>query len=173
MRILKIAGGTAAVGCLFYGGLLFQQWIAQGDLPSVDPKTDAYSKCVGKFMTDITTFITCIGDHASKRCWFDDHVMTDMEDSHNCLALITSVPFLTLNAKVVKAAHDICYKYLKSYGECLGLAIEMEEFEPCFRREVFARVGVIVDKCKNETGISDNDAINNTPTFSFAQIRRL
>lgn len=29
----------------------------------------------------------------------------------------------------------------------------MDDLEPCFRREVFARVGTIVDQCKNVSGI--------------------
>lgn len=170
MRISVIAGFIAVILCLFYAELAFQQWMAQGDIPSVNPNTDVYSKCIGMFMEDSSTFMMCLGHHASKRCWFNNHVMTNMEDSHNCLVLITPVPHLNFNAKIVKAAHDICYTYLKSYGECLGFAIEMVEFESCFRREVYAYIGVIVDKCENESGISNNGAINNTPLFSFAQV---
>lgn len=170
MAFLRAVGVTIFLGSFVYMVLLFQEWIAQSGLPGVNPKTDAYSKCMGDFLTDMATFVTCLDSHAGKKCIFDSNRMTNSEDAHNCLALITPVPNVTFNALVITAAHDVCYSYLRSIGECLGLAVEMEEFGPCFRREVFARVGRVVDKCKNETGVTDDDIQNMPATYSFREM---
>lgn len=93
--------------------------------------------------------------------------MTTQEDSHNCLALITAIPSFTLNALVLRTAHDVCYIYLKSYSECLGLAVQIDDLEPCLRREVFARVGTIVDQCKTESGIHPDENVTGPSGLSF------
>lgn len=93
--------------------------------------------------------------------------MTTQEDSHNCLALITAIPSFTLNALVLRTAHDVCYIYLKSYSECLGLAVQIDDLEPCLRREVFARVGTIVDQCKNESGIHPDENVTGPTGLSL------
>lgn len=175
IMVLRSAFATTitalAVFSLIYCVLLVQQWAARRSLPIVNPQLDAYSRCVAKFLEDLTTYSECVDLHSSKKCFFDDHLMTNSEDGHNCLALITSVPHLSLNAVLIKAAHDVCYTYLRSVGECLGFAVELDEFLPCFRKEVFARTALVIQRCKNESGATDDDisGLGNPipPLFSF------
>lgn len=157
IRVAMCLGCTMGI---IYVGLLVQQWIQRRSLPSVNPELSAYSRCVGKFLDDLTTYSDCLDRHSSKRCLFDDNIMTNQDDAHNCLGLITNVPDLSLNAEIIKSAHDVCYIYLRSVGECMGLAVELDEFLPCFRKEVFARVALVIQKCKNESGLTGDDANN-------------
>lgn len=162
---------TFCLAGVIYLSIAIQEWAERRSLPSTSPQLDAYSRCVAKFLEDLSTYSGCIDLHANKKCFFDDHIMTNGEDGHNCLALITSVPHLSLNAALIKAAHDVCYIYLRSVGECLGLAVEIDEFLPCFRKEVFARTALVIQHCKNESGASDDDisGLDNPipPLFSF------
>lgn len=127
--------------------------------PTVDPSGDAkltkYAACIAKFLDDITVYQSCLDRHAGRRCWFDNNVMTTMHDSHNCLALITMVPTITYDALIIQRAHDICYDYLSTVGECLGMAVEVADLTPCYRNEVLARFGLIIDKCKKETAFQE------------------
>lgn len=161
--------GTVASGVTLYSVLLAQQYVARSSLPDVDPRLDVYSKCIGKFLSDMTTFVSCLDRHASKKCIFNDNRMTNAEDSHGCLALISPVPHLTANALAIRAAHDVCYIYLRSVGECLGLAVEMADFEQCFRKEVFVRVGAVVERCRNLSHVPPNEISGppSIPAFAF------
>lgn len=160
---LKVGGGTVAAGSLFYSILLLQQYIQQSNLPPIDPRTDAYSRCIGRFLTDMESYTACLDRKAGKECILDDNRMTSMEDSHNCFSLITPIPTYTTNAQVLSTAHDVCYIFLKNYGECFGMAVEMDDFEPCFRREVFARVAIVVQQCKNDSGIAPDEDLARNP----------
>lgn len=169
--VVRVAFVLGVGACVAYFVLSIQAWAARRSLPTVNPHLDAYARCVAKFLDDLTTYSECVDLHANKKCFLDDNMMTNSKDGHNCLALITSVPHLSLNAVLIKAAHDVCYTYLRSMGECLGLAVELDEFLPCFRKEVFARTALVIQTCKNESGASDEDinGLDNPipPLFSF------
>eukprot|EP00171_Calliarthron_tuberculosum_P021328 IDg21328t1 len=81
------------------------------NLPHVNPGTDAYSACVGRFMAEYDDVHELRGRACIKKCIMEKHRMTNVEDSHNCLSLITVIPDLSFNAKIIKDAHDVCYTY--------------------------------------------------------------
>lgn len=140
-----------------------QQWLSRHNLPALSPAMSANSQCLAKFMSDVQTFVFCLDRHVGRKCLLDNNRMINREDEHRCIALITTVPNMTFGATVLTQAHDVYYVYLKPYSECMGLAVEMEDFAPCFRREVFARFGGVAEKCRNESGLAADSAPPSSP----------
>lgn len=140
-----------------------QQWLSRHNLPALSPTMSANSQCLAKFMSDVQTFVFCLDRHVGRKCLLDNNRMINREDEHRCIALITTVPNMTFGATVLTQAHDVYYVYLKPYSECMGLAVEMEDFAPCFRREVFARFGGVAEKCRNESGLAADSAPPSSP----------
>lgn len=150
----RVFAGTATIGLVVWALSIATPPGADDTLSS---DLSGYSACIGDFLNDVSLFEDCLNEHAGKKCMFDSNMMSTWHDAAICIVTISNTENITSNAVVIQRSHHVCYNFVNTVGECLGRAVQVQDLTTCFRKEVLARFGYVLESCRNSTGYTGDD----------------